>query len=202
MPQAREPYADEGDQPTEVIAPVEAGDTADATPADPDAQSWLGIAAFVTGALALSVVAIVLGHLGLTAARRGRATTRGFALAGTILGYVGLVLTAMLIWLAVRGPAPETVDAFAHHDVVEVGNAVADAVADSGAVPPVAVAGDDYDVGGITVEGLLQTQRTVEVTDDGEAGWCLELTYVGGTAQTWSFDSAAGVTEGGTCATE
>ncbi|WP_084128300.1 DUF4190 domain-containing protein [Demequina sp. NBRC 110055] len=224
MPDSRDDVT-AADQPTEVIPPVNVGETAvmepvasdpagdaasdDDPPApfapsaeDDGSQSWLGVAAFITGALALSVVAIVLGHLGLVAARRGRATTRGFALAGTILGYVGLVATVVLVWLAVRGPDPATVDAYAHHDVVEVGNTVADAVAGGDGVPPVAVVGDGYEVARSAVEGLLHTQRSVSIEAVGDLGWCLELDYVGGDVGSWSFESAEGVTEGGTCAAD
>src|SRR5690554_5888488 len=61
-------------------------------------RNWVGYAAFATGALALSVVAIVLGHLGLKASTQGRAANRDFALAGLILGYIGLVATTVGVW--------------------------------------------------------------------------------------------------------
>ncbi len=190
--------------PTEVMEPADADAEAPDDPAlgSPGAQpqSRLGIAAFVTGALGVWVAAIPLGHLGMNAARRGREETRSFAMAGTILGYLGLALTAVLVWFLVRGPQPETVDAYAHHDVVEVGNAVGAALAAQGDLPAVEVAGEGYAVGDASLAGALDTQRTVTLTEVGDDGWCLELDYVGGNAGSWSFDSAQGVTEGGTCA--
>ncbi|MFV0285721.1 MAG: DUF4190 domain-containing protein [Demequina sp.] len=156
--------------------------------------------AFLTGAIGLWIVAIPLGHAGIVAVRRGRATTRGFAVAGTILGYVGLALTAVLVWFLLRGPQPETLDAYAHHDVVEVGNAVARAVEQDESLPTVEAAGEGYIVAGTQIAGLLETQRSVALTPVGDEGWCLELDYVGGIEGSWSFHFADGVTKGGTCA--
>lgn len=210
--------------PTEVMEPISVDDTAvmdglppvvapagpdDDEPADIDAiaedeaepsRSWMGVVAFLTGAIGLWIVAIPLGHAGIVAVRRGRATTRGFAVAGTILGYVGLALTAVLVWFLLRGPQPETLDAYAHHDVVEVGNAVASAVEQDESLPIVEVAGEGYAVAGTQVAGLLETQRSVALTPVGDEGWCLELDYVGGMEGSWSFHFADGVTKGGTCA--
>ncbi|WP_084100031.1 DUF4190 domain-containing protein [Demequina sp. NBRC 110051] len=196
--------ADHG-APTEVLDVSEArADTgADDGAADGGAGSsgsWMGPAAWVTGAIGLWHAAIPLGHLGIAAAKRGDVSRRGFAVAGTILGYVGLLITALLLWVVVRGPLPETVDAYAHHDVVEVGNAVGAALAADESLPAVEAAASGYVVGETAVTGLLETQRTVSLTPVAGTGWCVQLDYVGGTVGSWSFDSAEGVTEGGTCA--
>ncbi len=197
--------------PTEVLDVSEAGADTDAEDGAADdgagrSGSWCGPAAWVTGAMGLWPAAIPLGHLGTAAAKPGDASRRGFAAAGTILGYVGLLITAVLVWVVVRGPLPETVDAYAHHDVVEVGNAVADAVASDsyadGALPPVEASDDGYVVGAQPVDGLLETQRTVEITPAGDGRWCLQLSYVGGNEQSWSFQSDSGVNVGGTCAVQ
>jgi hypothetical protein len=50
------------------------------------------------GLMVPSVLAVIFGHLGLGAARRGQATNRGMALAGAIIGYVGVALS-LLVWL-------------------------------------------------------------------------------------------------------
>lgn len=191
--------------PTEVLDVSETGTVTDADDNGDDLDgapsgSWFGPAAWVTGALGLWPAAIPLGHLGIAAAKRSDANRRGFAVAGAILGYVGLLITALLIWVVVRGPLPETVDAYAHHDVVEVGNAVGAAVAADESLPTVEAAASGYAVGETAVEGLLETQRTATLTPVGDTGWCLQLDYVGGNVGSWSFDSAEGVTEGGTCA--
>lgn len=68
-------------------------------------QNWLGIVALVTGLVGLGIVAIVFGALGIRAARDGRATNRGMALAGVILGAVGVLVaiavTVVLVLAAV-----------------------------------------------------------------------------------------------------
>jgi len=51
---------------------------------------------FVIGGL-LGVVAIILGFLGRGRAKRGEATNGGMALAGIILGVIGVLLTALVI---------------------------------------------------------------------------------------------------------
>ena len=60
-------------------------------PAD-SRRNWLGLTSFIASLLGGGLIAIALGHLGLRAAARGKATNRGIALAGTILGYVGVVV--------------------------------------------------------------------------------------------------------------
>jgi hypothetical protein len=67
------------------------GDAPPAEPAD-SRRNWLGLAAFIASILGGGVIAIVLGHLGLRAAARGKATNRATALAGTVLGYIGTVV--------------------------------------------------------------------------------------------------------------
>ena len=71
-------------------------------------RNGLGVAALVLGILAaltgffligglLGVVAIILGFLGRGRAKRGEATNGGMALAGIILGVIGVLLTAVVI---------------------------------------------------------------------------------------------------------
>ena len=71
-------------------------------------RNGLGVAALVLGLLAvltgffvlggvLGVVAVVLGVLGRGRAKRGEATNGGVALAGIVLGLVGIALTAAVI---------------------------------------------------------------------------------------------------------
>ena len=72
------------------------------------AKNGLGVAALVLGVLAaltgffvigglFGVVAVVLGFLGRGRAKRGEATNGGLALAGIILGVIGVLLTAAVI---------------------------------------------------------------------------------------------------------
>jgi peptidoglycan biosynthesis protein MviN/MurJ (putative lipid II flippase) len=59
----------------------------------------LAIASLVLGIVGVSIVAIILGHISLNQIKNTGEQGRGMALAGTILGYVGLVFT--IIWIIV-----------------------------------------------------------------------------------------------------
>jgi hypothetical protein len=59
----------------------------------------LAIASLVLGIVGISIVAIILGHISLGQINKTGEQGRGMALAGTILGYVGLVFT--IIWIIV-----------------------------------------------------------------------------------------------------
>lgn len=73
--------------------------------ARPDPKNWMGIVALVGGILGLifvvpflgSLAGIIFGHLGLGAVKRGEANNRGLALAGTILGYVGMAIMVVVV---------------------------------------------------------------------------------------------------------
>jgi Domain of unknown function (DUF4190) len=51
----------------------------------------------VIGGIVLGIIAIVLGFLGRSRAKKGQATNGGVALAGIITGAVGLVLSIVLV---------------------------------------------------------------------------------------------------------
>jgi hypothetical protein len=57
----------------------------------------MGLAAFIASFVGAGLVGIVLGHFGLRAARRGEATNRGIALAGTVLGYASVVIISVAL---------------------------------------------------------------------------------------------------------
>lgn len=51
----------------------------------------LSIASLVCALLGLNIVAIILGHMGLSRIKHTGAPGRGFAIAGLIIGYITLV---------------------------------------------------------------------------------------------------------------
>jgi hypothetical protein len=77
------PVSDGGDPPDGAPPPTIEGNAS---------RNWMGIASFVASAIGLGPVGVVLGHLGLREAKRGRATNAGMALAGTVVGYVSIVV--------------------------------------------------------------------------------------------------------------
>jgi hypothetical protein len=57
----------------------------------------------VFGGIILGVVAVILGFLGWGRAKRGEATNGGVAIAGIVLGFLGIVVSIAMIALAVWG---------------------------------------------------------------------------------------------------
>lgn len=170
---------------------------------DPRSRNWIGITAFIAGVFGLSVVAIVLGHLGLSAVKKGRATNRPWALAGTILGYVALAATAALGAAYYLGLADQwrssTHDAHAQADVNAVGRAMALAWADTGA-PPAVVQGDgEYVVNTTTIDAYLTAEHEVVDTIVSAVDWCVMITYEGGTYEAYSYLPTEGVVAGAQC---
>jgi amino acid transporter len=84
-------------------------------PAPTAPKNGLGIAALVVGILSLpavltvfggfvlGLVAIVLGFIGYRRAKKGAATNGGIAIAGIVIGLLGIVLNAALIAFGVWG---------------------------------------------------------------------------------------------------
>lgn len=86
----------------------------------PQPRNGMGTAGFVLGLLAalfstipivgvigwpLSILGLVFGILGIARARKGEATNKGLAIAGTVLASIGLVLC--IAWTAAFGAAAE-----------------------------------------------------------------------------------------------
>ncbi|RKT07201.1 hypothetical protein BX286_5256 [Streptomyces sp. 3211.6] len=86
----------------------------------PGPSNGFGVAALVLGilsvvgcvtsflAVALGIAAVVFGVLGRGKANRGEATNGGVALAGTILGAIGIVLGAVILVIAFTGIVSDT----------------------------------------------------------------------------------------------
>ncbi|WP_084074361.1 DUF4190 domain-containing protein [Demequina sp. NBRC 110052] len=60
-------------------------------------KDWMGIASLVTSLLGISLLGVIFGHLGLKANRNGEANNRGIALAGTVIGWVGVIGTVLFV---------------------------------------------------------------------------------------------------------
>ncbi len=164
--------------------------TADASADEPQTEveqrssdSW-GVAAVVSGVLLLSPLAIVLSHVALNRVKREPGRSSTLAVAGMILGYLGLVVTvgAIAVYLAVLAPGLDRahVDDKAQADVTAIGNAVVEALQSDAVLPEVTVAGETYLVGGQTVDAMLEASRTVVLDGTTAADWCVELAYEGG----------------------
>jgi hypothetical protein len=82
------------------------------TPPPTGPKNGLGTAALVVaivallsvfGGVVLGVVAVILGFLGWSRARRGEATNGGVAIAGIVLGFLSIIEAVVLIGLAIWG---------------------------------------------------------------------------------------------------
>lgn len=62
----------------------------------------LALVSFVVALLGLGLAAVVLGHVALVQAGRAGERGRGFAIAGLVLGYLG-VLLALAAWFGWNG---------------------------------------------------------------------------------------------------
>lgn len=80
------------------------------TPPPPAPKNGLGIAALVIaiiglftvfGGLILGIVAVILGFIGWGRARRGEATNGGVAIAGIVLGVLGLIVSIVAVIVVV-----------------------------------------------------------------------------------------------------
>ncbi|WP_084039108.1 DUF4190 domain-containing protein [Demequina sp. NBRC 110053] len=201
---------DQDDGATQVLPPVvapasptppEGAETSEAVDEDagePEVdREWMGIASFVTGALLLSPVAIVLGHLGLSAANKGRARHRSFALAGAILGWVGLVALGLgAYFLLAEGTSPEEIDVQAQQDVSALGAAAATVAVETGAAPEIDAVTGGYSVGGATIVSELSSDSTMTYRGTTASDWCLDLTFDGGTVEAYRYTATEGMSEG------
>lgn len=59
--------------------------------------------ALVTGIFGLSLLAVILGHVSLRQIARTRQRGRGMAIAGTVLGYLGLVIAVTVVIIVMVG---------------------------------------------------------------------------------------------------
>jgi hypothetical protein len=80
-------------------------------PAPTAPKNGLGIAALVVaiiglftifGGILFGIVAIILGFMGWSRAKRGEATNGGVAIAGVVLGVLGVIVSIVAIFLVVK----------------------------------------------------------------------------------------------------
>ncbi|WP_210479715.1 DUF4190 domain-containing protein [Naasia sp. SYSU D00948] len=59
----------------------------------------MSIIAFILSLVGLSLFAVILGHIGMSQIKRTGERGRGFAIAALVIGYVGIVLSIILVIL-------------------------------------------------------------------------------------------------------
>ena len=146
-----------------------------------DSRNVLGILALIAPFIGLAAGGIVLGHLGLSAVRKGRANNRGVALAGTIvswvftvLGLAGIVLSIFLpVFLNQQAKAD---DAAVKMSLLDVEMEVWNQYGATGEIPEVTFDGEDFSVAGtlIPVDSSIHDGRLVVL---GASAFCIEADY-------------------------
>jgi len=68
-------------------------------------NTWMNIVAFVTGLLGMAIVPIIFGHLGISAANKGKAEYKWMGIVGAILGYLALAFWVIFIIVIVIASA-------------------------------------------------------------------------------------------------
>lgn len=74
-------------------------------------RNWLGVVALIFGIIGGSVIAIVLGIIGLNAVKQGKAQNRGMNIWGIILGVIWLVISiiaSIFFWVFVSNASEST----------------------------------------------------------------------------------------------
>lgn len=150
-----------------------------------ESKNVFGILALVFPFIGLSLVGIVMGHLGLSAVKKGTATNRGVALAGLIVSYVftalALVYWVIVIIMTVSNDAFYDYDYesdYAYEAVENDLNAIRDEVElywlDNSTPPVVRVIGEEYLIAGETVPVTVSNPE-LTYSGDSAATWCVQL---------------------------
>lgn len=121
----------------------------------------VSIAALVTGVLALGLVPVVLGALGLHRTRAGALRGRGLAVAGLVLGIVQTLVGAALVVVLVLGGWASFRDSFVQGWDEAAGSAATDA-------PTTVQGAEDLSLGDCLLEDGGPDGSDVEVVDCGQ----------------------------------
>jgi len=78
--------------PNESPAPVAAY-----PPQNPMPNTWMNIVAFVTALVGMAILPIVFGHMGVSAANKGKADLKWMGIVGLVIGYIEVAAIVILI---------------------------------------------------------------------------------------------------------
>ena len=156
----------------------------------PDSRNVLGILSLVAPFVGFSAVGIVLGHLGLSAVKKGLANNRGIALAGTIVSWVFTGLTIIMILAAIAIPVFLAQRTGAHEaavksDLVTIRASVETYAVYYDQVPLVEFSGGNYYVGDDVIGADSEVTDAWLYSSDGSS-YCIEVQY--GVGQFRSLD--------------
>ncbi len=152
-----------------------------ATPTSSSQKNYLGILSLVFPFVFLSFVGIIMGHLGLSAVKKGTANNHGVALAGTIVSWVFTVLIIPGVLAAIAIPVFLSQQDLAHEaaakaDLSTLAVAVATHFVDQSEPPVVSIDGTQYLVGDQTTPKSASVE-SVDFVMTGGASYCIAVTY-------------------------
>jgi len=152
-----------------------------------DARNVLGILSLVAPFVGLSLVGVILGHLGLSAVKKGKANNRGIALAGTIVSWVFTGLGMLAVVAAIAIPIFFTQQDKAHEaavrsDLSNLNVAVASYYVDHGSVPELSFDGQSYHVADAVI-GADTTVTDAQLFSSDDFSYCIQVEYGYGLAQ-------------------
>jgi len=64
---------------------------------NPMPNTWMNVVAFVTALVGMAIVPIVFGHMGVSAANKGKADLKWMGIVGLVIGYVEVAVIVILI---------------------------------------------------------------------------------------------------------
>lgn len=139
-------------------------------------RNVLGILSIIFPFVCLAPVGIILGHLGLSAAKKGLANNRGLALAGTIVSYVVTALSIPFIVLVIFGINEESKhDGYVDSDLRALQSEVLSQWdGDSANLPYVTTTSSGYLVGDEAVDGKADLEDVFVFVDSSGSGVCVE----------------------------
>lgn len=158
----------------------------------PDARNVLGILSLVAPFVGFSLVGVVLGHLGLSAVKKGKANNRGVALAGTIVSWVFTVVGTLGLVAAIAIPIflnqqDQAHEAAVKSDLVSLQIEVATYYVDNTQPPELSFDGQSYHVAGAVV-GADPTVTDARLVSPDPTLYCIEVHYDDGLVR--SLDEA------------
>lgn len=155
-----------------------------AAPTSSSQKNYLGILALIFPFVSLSLVGIIMGHLGLSAVKKGTANNHGVALAGTIISWVFTVLVVPAVLAAIAIPLyvdqqDKAQEAAAKADLSSLAVAVATHFVEQSGAPAVTIDGTHYLVGDQT-EPKSPSVEDVDFVMLDDFNYCIAVTYDGG----------------------
>lgn len=153
-------------------------------PVNSSQKNYLGILSLIFPFVFLSLVGIIMGHMGLSAVKKGTANNHGVALAGTIVSWVFTVLIVPALLAAIAIPIyvnqqDKAHEAAAKADLATLAVAVATHFVEQTEPPVVAIDGDNYVIGDQT-EPKSPSVEDVDFVMLGDFNYCIAVTYDGG----------------------